>query len=137
MRPGRAAALAALLALSLPAALAPLLALAPPAAAQRPRCGFGAALAALGTAERTMARPVEGLSAGRAQAGAAAAALGEAMAGLQGCGCRRAAEDAADAALLAEAATAEASAPAVAARLDRAGFSVRLARERLGREGCA
>lgn len=112
-------------------------ALSAPAAAQRPRCGFGEALAALRAAGAGLARPVEGLGSGRAQAAAVHDALRTAREGLAGCGCRRAAEDAGEAAMLAEQGAAEHSAARIAAVLDRAAFSARLARERLDREGCS
>jgi hypothetical protein len=107
------------------------------AAAQRPRCGFGEALAALGAAEPLLARPPAGLSTGREQAMAAADRLRAAAVVLQGCACRRAAEDAAEAASLAEAAGLGDSAARIGAMLERAGFSVRLVRERLGGQGCS
>jgi hypothetical protein len=118
-------------------ALALLLALPAGAAAQRPRCGYGEALAALRGAEAGVARPVTGLSEGRAQAASVQEGLRGAVEVLAGCGCRRAAADAADAALLAEAAAQEGSAQAIAVRLQRAGFSLRLVRERLAGQGCS
>ena len=114
-----------------------LLALPGTAAAQRARCGYGEAIAALRAAEAGLARPVTGLSDGRDLAGGIHADLHRATEVLQGCGCRRAAQDAADAALLAETAAHQANAQEIATGLRRAGFSLRLVRERLGREGCS
>lgn len=114
-----------------------LLALPANAAAQRPRCGYGEALSALRDAAAAAAVPVTGLADGRDRAGSVHADLRTATEVLQGCGCRRAAADTADAALLAETAAHQPSAAAIAQGLERAGFSLRLARERLGREGCS
>lgn len=108
-----------------------------PAFAQWPRCGFGEGLAALREAERALAAPVTGLAAGREAAAAIHDHLRGAATVLADCACRRAAEDTAEAATLAETATAEHSAARIAAALERARFSLRLARERLGREGCS
>ena len=114
-----------------------LLALPATATGQRPRCGYGEALSALRNAEAAVMRPVTGLANGRDLAGGVHADLRTATAVLQGCGCQRAAQDAADATLLAETAAQQGSAQAIAAGLGRAGFSMRMARERLGREGCS
>jgi hypothetical protein len=116
--------------------LAVLLLLAAPAAAQRPGCGFGLGLEALGQAQRSLGTVPGSLSEGRATAGAAAGALGEAAGRLTGCGCVQAAQDAREAAGLAEQATGETALDRLRRLLDRAGFSARLARERLERRGC-
>ena len=84
-----------------------------------------------------LAAPVAGLAAGRDAATAAHDHLRAATTILADCACRRAAEDAGEAAMLAETATAEHSAARIAAALERARFSLRLAQERLGREGCS
>jgi hypothetical protein len=116
--------------------LAVLLLLAAPAAAQRPGCGFGLGLEALGQAQRSLGSEPGSLSAGRATASAATGALAEAAGRLAGCGCAQAAADAREAAGLAEQATAEPALERLRRLLDRAGFSARLARERLERRGC-
>ena len=108
-----------------------------PAAAQRSGCGFGEGLAALRVADPILARLAEALSAGREAGAAAAERLRAARTVLAGCGCRRAASDAGEAAMLAEQAGGEASLPRLAATLERARFSLRLARERLDRAGCS
>ncbi|GGC34495.1 hypothetical protein GCM10011504_11090 [Siccirubricoccus deserti] len=116
--------------------LAVLLLLAAPAAAQRPGCGFGLGLEALGQAQRSLGSPAGSLSEGRVMAGAAAGALGEAAGRFAGCGCTQAAGDAREAAGLAEQATAEPALERLRRLLDRAGFSARLVHERLERRGC-
>ena len=121
----------------LPALLVALTLAATPATAQRPRCGYGEALAALRAAETLLAQPVASLSTGRDQAAAAHDHLRDATGVLQGCACHRAAEDAGEASALAEQASAEHSAARIATTLHRAAFSLRLARERLSREGCS
>ncbi|WP_431267944.1 hypothetical protein [Dankookia sp. P2] len=73
---------------------------------------------------------------GRDAAEAAAAALAEATGRFEGCGCRRAAEQAREAAGLAEQARSEASADRLGRALARARVSIGLARDRLDRQGC-
>jgi hypothetical protein len=120
-----------------------LIGLAAPAAAQRPRCGFGEGLEALRMADQALAAalarqpPAAGLLAGREALQDAADRLRAAEARLAGCGCPRAAADAGDAATAAEQGQGEAGVPRQAAAMDRARFSIRLARERLDRAGCA
>ncbi|WP_165982932.1 hypothetical protein, partial [Dankookia rubra] len=72
----------------------------------------------------------------RDAAEAAAAALAEAAGRLEGCGCRLAAEPVREAAGLAERARSEASVYRLRGALDRARFSLGLARDRLDRRGC-
>ncbi|WP_135468814.1 hypothetical protein [Crenalkalicoccus roseus] len=121
------------------AAAALLLLLAWPAAAQRGGCGFGEGLAALAAAERALrgAPELPSLSAGRALAAEAGERLRAGAGILAGCGCARAAEEAAEAALLAEQAGSEVELARLRATLDRARFSLSLARQRLDRTGCA
>ncbi|MDO9709161.1 hypothetical protein [Paracraurococcus lichenis] len=122
----------------IPALLAALL-LALPAAAQAPRCGFGLGLEALRGAERQVQAGLAAgdLPAGRAAAEAAAASLEEAATRLGGCGCAQAAGFAREAQGLAEQARSEAVPERIARALDRARFSLGLARERLERRGCS
>ncbi len=108
-----------------------------PCSAQRGGCGLGLGLAALAEAEHLLAAPSPGLEAGRDQAAQASAQLHEARLSLQGCGCRRVAEQAGEAAGLAEQARSQASVADLRRSLDRARFSLRLARERAGRDGCS
>lgn len=108
-----------------------------PALAQRAGCGFGSALERLGEADRMLAAVPESLPAGRTAGTAAGSSLRQATATLAGCGCHQAADHATEAAGLAEQATAEANLARVRGALDRARFSLRLARERLGRQGCS
>ncbi len=135
-RPRRAGRRTAAAALLLGAAAA-----ADAARAQRAGCGLGLGLEAMRAADRTLAQAprIPSLAAGRATAAAAADRLHGAAAALSscGCGCARAAADAEEAAALADAAGSEASVARVAAALDRARFSLRLARERLDRDGCS
>ena len=63
--------------------------------------------------------------------------LREAAAVLEGCGCRQAAAGLGEAAALAEEAQSRSSLDGVRRLLDRAGFSLRLAQERLERQGCS
>ena len=113
--------------------------LVPPALAQRSRCGFGAALEAVRAADRVLAggARLDSLAAGREAAASATERLREAAMVFVGCGCRRAAPEAAEAAAIAEQAVSEASVARIRAMLDRARFSLGLLRERLGRSGCA
>jgi hypothetical protein len=134
LRPTRLAARGAAL------VLAALLGVPQPAAAQRSRCGFGAALEALRDAGETLAAAAAApasLADGRERASLAAGRLRRGEEGLAGCGCRRAAAEAAEAATLAEQALSEASVRDLAATLGHARFRLSLVRERLGREGCA
>lgn len=108
-----------------------------PVSAQRAGCGFGTALVGLGEADQVLAAVPESLPAGRAAGAAASSGLQQATATLAGCGCHQAADHATEAAGLAEQATAGDSLPQVRGALDRARFSLRLARERLGRQGCS
>jgi hypothetical protein len=119
------------------ALLALLLALAGPALAQRGGCGLGLGLQAMAGADQLLAAEVTGLAAGREQAGAAVASLAEAAARLQGCGCRRVADQVAEAGGIAESARAAAEVPALRRTLERARHALGLARERAGRDGCA
>jgi hypothetical protein len=107
-----------------------------PALAQRGGCGLGNGLRPLDAVEQRLAQPLAGLTEGRAEAERSAAELREAARWLAGCGCRRLVAQTEEAAALAELAQSEASAAGVARRLDRARFSLRLARESAGREGC-
>lgn len=120
-------------------ALPLLLALVPGAAAQRPGCDYGAALADLAAADRAQAAAPgwRDLAAAREGAAGMAARLRAAEATLAGCGCALAAGAAGEAAAVAEAAGSESGLPGIRARLDRAGFSLRLARERLAGRGCS
>lgn len=110
--------------------------LATPALAQRGGCGLGLGLRPLDAVEQRLAQPPAGLLEGRATAAETAATLREAAGWLAGCGCRRLAEQAQEAAALAELAQSEASFAGVARRLERARFSLRLARESAGSVGC-
>ena len=117
--------------------LALLLLLASPAWAQRGGCGLGEGLAGLASAEEMLAAPSPGLEAGRDQAAQASAGLYQAQATLLRCGCRRLAEPVAEAAGLADQARSQASMADLRRSLDRARFSLRLAREKAGRDGCS
>jgi hypothetical protein len=109
-----------------------------PAVAQRAGCGFGAGLEGMRAAARALAEPPRpSLVAGRDLAGATATRLREAAAVLDGCGCRQAAAGVGEAAALSEEAQAQSSLDGLRRLLDRAGFSLRLARERLDRQGCS
>lgn len=116
-----------------------LLLLASPVAAQRSGCGMGMGLDALRTAERALrdGAGAGSLSAGREAGGSAADRLTEAAATLGGCGCRQVAGHLQEAAGIAEEVRAEASLERLRRLLDRAGFSLRLAQQRLGRQGCS
>lgn len=115
-----------------------LLLIAAPAQAQRAQCGYGDALAALAGAEREAGQgAADGLLEGRDRAARVLAALERAAAGLHGCGCGRAAELAEEAAQAAAHGPGESSAARVAAALGQARVRAGLARERLGRQGCA
>ncbi len=120
-----------------PATVLALLACMIPVRAQRAGCGLGLALERLAEADRRLAEPPTALVAGRAAGAEAGSQLQAAATGLAGCGCRRAAASATEAAGLAEQAGAEASLGRLRAALDRARFSVGLVRERLGRQGCS
>ena len=113
------------------------MAAAEPVRAQRAGCGLGLALERLAEADRRLAEPPTTLVAGRATGGEVESQLQTAATELAGCGCRQAAASAAEAAGLLEQAGAEASLLRLRATLDRARFSARLARERLGRQGCS
>jgi len=110
-----------------------------PAQAQRSRCGFGLGLEGLRTADRMLAEAAasSSLTAGREAAGAIAARLHEVAGRLSGCGCHQAADHAAEAAGLADQAGNEAGIARLRRSLDRARFSLTLARERLDRAGCS
>ncbi len=109
----------------------------PGALAQRGGCGLGLGLQAMTQADGMLAAPVAGLGEGRAQAATVVTELAEAQGRLQGCGCRRVAEQVAEASGIAEAARAAADVPALRATLARARYALGLARERAGRDGCA
>jgi hypothetical protein len=113
------------------------LVLAAPAWAQRGGCGLGLGLQAMTRADQVLAAEPAGLGAGREQAVAAVAALSEARERLLGCGCRRVAEQVAEASGIAEAARSTADVPGLRRGLERARYALGLARERVGREGCA
>ncbi len=110
--------------------------LAPPAAAQRPRCGYGEALAAMQVAEERLALLPDGLDAARSTAEAVAGGLRGSASGMAGCGCTRLAEAVGEAAGIAEPAISAASVAEARVRLERARFSLGLARRAAGREGC-
>lgn len=111
--------------------------LAGPAPAQRPGCGFGLGLEALRAAEAALRPEPASLAAGRAAGGVAADQLRAAAARLAGCGCPRAAEQAGEAAGIAEETRAEAGRERLRRLLDRAGFAAGEARARLDRQGCS
>lgn len=109
-----------------------------PAAAQAPRCGFGLGLEALRSADRAIQDGIAAatLLPGRRAAEAAATALADATGRLEGCGCRLAGELTREATGLAELARSEVSPDRLRRALDRARFSLTLARDRLDRQGC-
>jgi hypothetical protein len=109
------------------------------APAQRPGCGYGDALAALRSADLLLAAApaLPDLATARHTAMSAAERLRSLGAVLQGCGCVRTTAGAADAAEVAEAATAEPSVAGIAVALDRARWALRLVRDRLDRNGCS
>jgi hypothetical protein len=111
--------------------------LATPAQAQRGGCGLGLGLQGLDSAEHRLATPAASLLEARDLASAVAAELYAAARQLAGCGCRRLAEQAEEAARTAEQAASESSVIALRRSLDRARFSVELARQRAGRDGCS
>jgi hypothetical protein len=117
--------------------LAVLLVVAAPAWAQRGGCGLGLGLQAMAQADQVLAAEVAGLGAGREQAASAVQALGEAQARLLGCGCRRVADQVAEAGGIAEATRSSADVPALRRGVDRARYALGLARERVGRDGCS
>jgi hypothetical protein len=104
--------------------------------AQRGGCGLGNGLHGLEAAERSLAVSMTSLPEGRDQAAQASGQLHEATRWLSGCGCRRLAEQAQEAAGIAEQGMSESSIAALRRTLDRARFSLSLARERAEREGC-
>ncbi len=110
-----------------------------PAAAQRSGCGMGLGLEAMRGAEAPLraGATATSLLAGREAARQAAGQLAEASRHLAGCGCRQAAEHLGEAARLAEEGEGAAEVERIRRGLDRAGFSARLARERLDRQGCS
>jgi hypothetical protein len=110
--------------------------LAPPAEAQRPRCGYGEALAGMQAAEERLAALPGGLLEARGKAEAVASGLRGSAGGMAGCGCPRLAEGLGEAAGIAEPAIAAASLAEALARLERARFALRLVREAEGRQGC-
>ncbi len=110
--------------------------LAAPAQAQRGGCGLVAALGVLDSTDQALAQPPQSLAGARALATTAGADLHQAATSLRGCGCPALAEQATEAAALAEQGMAAASVTEASRTLDRARFSLRLARERAGREGC-
>jgi len=119
-------------------ALLLLVVLAAPAAAQRPQCGFGLGLQALREADRALraGSVAPDLPAGRAAAEAAVAALKVSLGQFHGCGCAQVIQPVQDAAGLVEQASIETTTDRIRRVLERARFSLDLARQRLDREGC-
>ncbi|MBY0339451.1 MAG: hypothetical protein K2X11_22760 [Acetobacteraceae bacterium] len=102
----------------------------------RPQCGFGEGLSRLRGAERDAGRPVAGLVDGRAQAEGVMGDLEAAAATFRACGCPRLAEMTAEAATVAGAATAEASAQRIQQVLGQTQSRARLARQVFESGGC-
>lgn len=102
----------------------------------RPFCDFGQGLAALREVEREAARPVPGITEGRARGEAAVAALDSAAGIFTGCGCPRLAELTREARLVAQSAPSEASVARLGQVFGQIRFRAQLAREHADRQGC-
>ncbi len=115
------------------------LALAPFLMAQglpRPLCGFGEGLSHLREVEREAARPVAGLTEGRARGERMLASLVNAFTIFRDCGCPQLTELTAEAATVAQSAPSEASVSRLTQVFAHMRFRTQLAREHSERHTC-
>jgi len=102
----------------------------------RPYCGYGEGLAALREVEREAARPVPGITQGRARGEGAVASLGGAVTIFAACGCPQLAELTHEALSVAQNAPSEASIARLADIFTQTRFRTQLARQHSERAGC-
>jgi hypothetical protein len=102
----------------------------------RPYCGYGEGRAALREVEREAARPVPGITQGRARGEAAVASLGGAVTIFTACGCPQLAELTREALSVAQSAPSEASIARLADVFAQTRFRAQLARQHSERVGC-